>query len=207
MHIDIIDDKIIYERKLKEGQGSNIYGIDVCKSLDLPLSFMKNAEMIKKELQGISNTIINTKNSNYNSNIFIDICEICKINKGKETHHINYQINTDKNGKFDNFNKNINHNLVCICEECHKKEHNGEIGIIGYKQTSKGIKLEIDKSSRIFKLIKRGKNNWFIRNKISDKFKIVSNDEVITFYNKQTKSQIKEIEDLEMETKFYDPTI
>ena len=51
MHIDVIDDKIVYERKLKEGQGSNIYGIDVCKSLDLPLSFMKNAEMIKKELE------------------------------------------------------------------------------------------------------------------------------------------------------------
>ena len=207
MHIDIIDDKIIYERKLKEGQGSNIYGIDVCKSLDLPLSFMKNAEMIKKELQGLSNTLVNTKNSNYNSSIYIDICEVCKINKGKETHHINYQINTDKNGNFDNFNKNINHNLVCICEECHKKEHNGEIGIIGYKQTSKGIKLEIDSKARIFKLIKRGKSNWFLRTKMSDKFKIATSEEIITFYNKQTKSQIKDIEDLEFEGKFYDPTI
>lgn len=208
MHIDIIDDKIIYERKLKEGQGSNIYGIDVCKSLDLPLSFMKNAEMIKKELQGINNTIINTKNSNYNSNIYLDICEVCKVNKGKETHHINYQIASDKNGKFDNFDKNIKHNLICICEDCHKKEHSGDIGIIGYKQTSKGIKLEIDnKNARIFKLIKRGINNWYMRTKINEKFKIVSNEEIIVFYNKQTKSHIKEIEDLEFENKFYDPTL
>ncbi len=207
MHIEIVDDKIVYERKLKDGQGSNIYGIDVCKSLDLPLSFMKNAEMIKKELQGINNTIVNTKNSSYNSNIYIDICEVCKKNKGTETHHINYQVNTNKDGKFENFNKNIQHNLVCICEECHKKEHNGEIGIIGYKQTSKGVKLEIDSKSRIFKLIKRGKNNWFMRTKISDKFKIATSDEIITFYNKQTKSQIKDIDDLENENNFYDPTI
>lgn len=206
MHIEVVDDKIIYERKLKEGQGSNIYGIDVCKSLDMPLSFMINAEMIKKELQGLNTTIVNTKTSNYNSNIFIDICQVCNINKGKETHHINYQVNSNKNGKFDNFDKNATHNLICICEDCHKKEHSGEIGIIGFKQTSKGVTLEIDKKSRIMKLMKRGKDNWFIRKQINGKFIIASVDEVIEFYNKQTKSQIKEI-DIMMERNFYDPTI
>ena len=45
MHIEIRDDNtIIYDRKLKEGQGSNVYGIEVCKSLDMPNDFMKNAE-------------------------------------------------------------------------------------------------------------------------------------------------------------------
>ena len=58
MHIEIEDNKIVYERKIKEGQGSNIYGIDVCKSLDMPLSFMKNAEIIKKELLEIIIIII-----------------------------------------------------------------------------------------------------------------------------------------------------
>ena len=206
MHIEVVDDKIIYERKLKDGQGSNIYGIDVCKSLDMPSSFMMNAEIIKKELQGLNTTIVNTKSSNYNANIYIDICQVCNINKGKETHHINYQVNSNKNGKFDNFDKNATHNLVCICDECHKKEHNGEIGIIGFKQTNMGIKLEVDNNPRIMKLIKRGKNSWFIRKKISDKFVIASIEEVISFYNKQTKSQIKEI-DIEMENRFFDPTI
>jgi DNA mismatch repair ATPase MutS len=63
MHITIVDDKIIYERKLKEGQGSSVYGIEVCKSLNLPLEFMKNAELIKKEIQGIDNLIINNVDS------------------------------------------------------------------------------------------------------------------------------------------------
>lgn len=206
MHIDVIDDKIVYERKLKEGQGSNIYGIDVCKSLDMPSSFMINAEIIKKELQGLTTTIVNTKKSSYNSNIYIDICQVCNINKGTETHHINYQVNSNKDGKFNNFDKNATHNLVCICEDCHKKEHSGEIAIIGYKQTSNGVKLEIDKKPRLLKLIKRGRDNWFIRNKITDKFIIANIDEVIAFYNKQTKGKIKEI-DVEMENVFYDPTI
>ena len=203
MHIEIVDNKIIYERKLKEGQGSNIYGIDVCKSLDMPLSFMKNAEMIRKELQGLTTTILNTKSSNYNSTIFMDTCQVCKVNKAIETHHINYQINADKNGKFANFNKNNNHNLVPICEDCHKKEHNGEIGIIGYKQTSEGVILEIDKKARIFKLIKKGKTDWFYKKKISDKFEIITKDELLKFYNKQTKSSIKEITE-EFEKLFYD---
>ena len=193
MHIEIEEDKIIYERKLKKGQGSNIYGIDVCKSLDMPLNFMKNAEIIRKELSGLTKTIINTKSSNYNSSCIIDICEICKKNKAIETHHINYQINADKNGNFSNFNKNQKHNLVSICDDCHKKEHNGEIGIIGYKQTNKGKILEIDKKARIYKLIKKGKTCFYYRKKITDKFIETTEDELIKFYNKQLKTSIKEL--------------
>jgi len=206
MHIEIKDNKIIYERKLKEGQGSNIYGIDVCKSLDMPILFMKNAEIVKKELQGLNTNIINLKNSNYNSNYIIDICKICNKNKATETHHINYQINADKYGNFSNFNKNQVHNLVSICNECHLKEHNGEIGIIGYKQTSEGLILEIDKKSRIFKLIKRGKKSWFYKKKISDKFIETTENEIIKFYNKQMKTSINEIS-IELANLFFDPTL
>ena len=67
---------------------------------------------------------------------------------------INYQMNADENGNFDNFNKNEKHNLITICENCHKKEHKGEIGIIGFKQTNKGKEIEFDNKSRIYKLIK-----------------------------------------------------
>jgi len=188
MHIEIDGDLIIYERKLKEGQGSNIYGIDVCKSLDMPLNFMKNAELIKKEIMGLNTTIINTKTSNYNSSVFIDICEVCKKNKSRETHHINYQVNADEYGKFDNFNKNIQHNLISICDECHKKEHNGNIGIIGYVMTNKGKKLEIDNKSRIHKLIKFENDNWFYRTRINAKWLPTTEKDLVEFYNKQMKS-------------------
>ncbi len=203
IHIEIVNDKIIYERKLKEGQGSNIYGIDVCGSLDMPNDFMKNAEIVRKELTGLDINLMNIKKSNYKSSIFMDKCQICNERPAIETHHINYQINADENGKFSNFDKNSSHNLVNVCEECHLKEHKGEIGIIGYKQTSKGIIIEVDKTARIFKLIKRGKNNWYMRKKINDKFKIVEEKEIIEFYNKQVKKNIKEIS-TEMERDFFD---
>jgi DNA mismatch repair protein MutS len=206
IHIEIIDDKIIYERKLKEGQGSNIYGIDVCGSLNMPNEFMKNAEIVRKEILGIDVNLMNIKKSNYKSSIFMDLCQICNKNPAKETHHINYQINADENGKFSNFDKNIKHNLVNVCEECHLKEHNGEIGIIGYKQTSTGIIIDVDKKARIYKLIKRGKLNWFMRKKINDKFKPVDEKDIIEFYNKQVKSNIKEIS-IEMERDFFDISI
>ena len=203
IHIEIVDDKIIYERKLKEGQGSNIYGIDVCGSLDMPNDFMKNAEIVRKEITGLDVNLMNTKKSNYKSSIFMDMCQVCNEKPAKETHHINYQINADDNGKFSNFDKNTPHNLINVCEECHLKEHKGEIGIIGYKQTSKGIIIDIDKTARIYKLIKRGKNGWFMRKKINDKFKAVEEKYLIDFYNKQMKSGIKEIS-VEMERDFFD---
>jgi DNA mismatch repair protein MutS len=203
IHIEIVDDKIIYERKLKEGQGSNIYGIDVCGSLDMPNDFMKNAEIVRKEITGLDVNLMNTKKSNYKSSIFMDMCQVCNEKPAKETHHINYQINADDNGKFSNFDKNTPHNLINVCEECHLKEHKGEIGIIGYKQTSKGIIIDIDKTARIYKLIKRGRNGWFMRKKINDKFKAVEEKDLIDFYNKQMKSGIKEIS-VEMERDFFD---
>jgi DNA mismatch repair protein MutS len=204
IHITIDGDKIIYERKLREGQGSNIYGIDVCKSLDMPLEFMKNAEMVRKEIEGINNYLINTKQSYYNSNIYMDMCEVCKKNRANETHHINYQMMADEKGVMTSFHKNDNHNLIPICEECHKREHNGKIGIIGYKQTNKGVLLEVDnKKGRIYKLMKRDNTSWYYRKKISDKYQMAGEEEIIEFYNKITKSRINKIS-MEMEKDFYD---
>jgi DNA mismatch repair protein MutS len=203
IHIKIEGDKIIYERKLKEGQGSAIYGIDVCSSLNMPDNFMKNAEKVRKEIQGLNEYLINPKNSNYNSGIYMDLCQVCKINKATETHHINYQINADNNGNFDNFNKNEKHNLITICEECHKKEHKGEIGIIGFKQTNKGKVLDIDNKGRIHKLIKFNGSYWSYRNRINSKWQPINQENLIIFYNKQMKNQIKEIT-AEMEKDFYD---
>jgi len=193
--IDIENNKIIYERKLKEGQGSNIYGINVCRTLDMPDDFMKNAEIIKKELLGINNNLLVNKQSNYNNNLIMDMCFNCKVNKATETHHINYQICANKDGKFTNFKKNIKHNLVNICSECHKKEHFGEIGILGYKQTSKGKILDVSKEARIYKLIKFFDNKWYYRNTINEPFIETTKEQIIISYNKQSKNKIQDITD------------
>jgi DNA mismatch repair protein MutS len=143
-HIRItIDDKnrIIYDRKLQDGQGSKIYGIEVCKSLDMPLDFMKNAEKIRKEVDGINKDIVKNRKSRYNSNVIIDKCKICD-NTAEETHHIVYQEKANDEGFLSNYHKNSKHNLVALCKECHKKEHSGELKIKGYIATSYGVVLD-----------------------------------------------------------------
>lgn len=152
-HIRITFDEqntIIYDRVIQEGQGSTNYGIDVCRTLDMPIDFMKNAELNRKEVEGMNSTIINKKNSRYNSKIIIDLCNICNKNKAEETHHIIYQQSADKDGFIHNtfqknaFHKNAKHNLVAICKECHQKEHSGQIKIECWISSSKGRKLICD---------------------------------------------------------------
>jgi DNA mismatch repair protein MutS len=143
LHISVINDIIFYERKLKEGSGSSVYGIEVCKSLDMPTDFMKNAEKIRKELQCTDNFIIGLDKSHYNKNLNIEKCIICN-NESNDTHHINFQCNADNNGFFKNYHKNIEHNLVILCKKCHLKVHNNEITINGYKDTSEGLKLDYE---------------------------------------------------------------
>ena len=211
MHIEIRDDNtIIYERKLKEGQGSNIYGIEVCKSLDMPNDFMKNAEKIRKEMMGINDKIVETKSSNYNSSIFMDICQICNKNRSDETHHINYQTFSDEKGYFENFHKNSKHNLVNICHECHNKEHSGIIDIQGYKQTSQGIILDIKynttEEEKLKTYIKRGVKDWYSRKAKNHKFKITNIDDIIIIINKYTNSKIKEIPEY-LYNYLYDPSL
>jgi len=144
-HIRITFDEnnnIIYDRVIQEGQGNNNYGIEVCRTLDMPLDFMKNAELNRKEVEGINNNILNRKSSRYNSKIIIDICNICNKNRAEETHHIVYQHTADKNGFINkSFHKNAKHNLVAICKECHQKEHSGKIKIECWISSSKGRKL------------------------------------------------------------------
>ena len=187
MHIKLDENNvIIYERKLKEGNGSSIYGIEVCKSLMMPKNFMKNAENIRKELLKLDNEIKN------------DICSVCKINKVKEVHHINYQCLSNENGYFDNFHKDEKHNLVKLCEECHLKEHNNKISINGYIQTSEGIKINVETNiNEIDKLkiyIKRDKTDWYSRKTKNGIFRITEEIKIIELINKITKKKIKELD-------------
>ena len=137
------NNEIIYNRKIQDGQGSNMYGLEVCKSLDMPLDFLKKAEMFRKEFTKIDKELIKNKKSNYNSKKKVDICEICQ-GIAVETHHIKYQEEADDNGFIGSYHKNAIHNLASLCKECHNKEHKGIIKINGYKKTSKGIILDYD---------------------------------------------------------------
>lgn len=134
---------LIYKRKLEPGSGPAIYGLEVCKSLDLGDEFISLARNVQMEISDINKTLVNEKKSNYNSDILMDICQVCK-GKSEHTHHIKEQYTADSNGIIDNHHKNISHNLVQLCESCHHKVHNENLRIYGYIQSNEGIKLHYE---------------------------------------------------------------
>lgn len=204
-HIHIIIDennRIIYERKIKDGQGSPTYGVEVCKSLDMPNDFMKIAENTRKEIQGFDNLLIQPNKSRYNKDLYMTLCGVCGEQKAIDTHHIEYQCNSDNEGFFKDYHKDAKYNLIPLCKSCHQKEHSGIIDIKGYKQTSEGIILDYKENNNspqdsnkileytnnyitedeYFKLkqyIKRGKCNWYIRNAKTHAFKKVLDNKKI----------------------------
>ena len=142
---------IVYDRILKEGQGSRQYGLEVCKSLDLPDEFLYMANQIRQEFIGMNKNIVSTKSSQYNSEIYFDECSICQ-NKTEEIHHIIEQNKADDDGILTehNIHKNRKSNLMNVCSSCHDEIHDKKIKVNGYIQTINGIRLDIEKKNDCF---------------------------------------------------------
>ena len=140
---------LIFNRNLQKGSGSNLYGLEVAKSMDMPPLFIKKAMQIRRDILKINNNIITPKKSKYNSKVFVSDCYICKSIENLDTHHIKFQNTADTNGNIvakdgSVFHKNEPHNLVVLCKSCHQKVHDDLITIRGYKHTSKGSYLDYD---------------------------------------------------------------
>jgi DNA mismatch repair protein MutS len=117
-----------YDRKLKDGPGNNMYGLEVCKSLNLPDEFLENAYNIRMKYHPESASILDRKQSHFNANKIMGICEICNENVASEVHHLQYQSEANEDGIIisseSTFHKNHKANLLNICEQCHNKIHN-----------------------------------------------------------------------------------
>lgn len=137
---DEVTKQLVYDRKIKNGSGSSVYGLEVCKSLGLPTEFLEKAYKIRASL--VDKPILcPTKKSKYNSNVYVHQCEICS-RKTDEIHHIQPQALADDNGVINNlFHKNAIGNLMNVCAECHDKIHSGSISVQGYMMTSNGRQL------------------------------------------------------------------
>lgn len=135
------NDMLIYERIIREGSGNTLYGLEVCKSLDLNEDFLENAYRIRQSVLNIQKT--GMKSSRYNSNFhFRNVCEVCQ-NRSEyiDIHHIVEQKDSDQFGNIENIHKNDLHNLVALCKKCHQEVHAKTIDIDGYFMTSNGRKL------------------------------------------------------------------
>lgn len=143
MHIGMHPEtgKIVYERKLQPGKGSALYGLEVCMALQMPKEFLQTAQQVRRWIQKVPNTLVNTKRSRYNAKVAMNTCRVCE-NPATETHHIRYQQDANDDGFVEKgVHKHRASNLVPLCESCHQKEHKGLLRISGYKKTSEGVQL------------------------------------------------------------------
>jgi DNA mismatch repair protein MutS len=139
---------LVYDRKLKQGNGDSIYGLMVLKSLNFPEEFVNGAYSLLHEIDGTSN-VVSTKTSRYNSNLYVTQCALCKNTKVQsplQTHHIEEQHTANFNGMIDSMHKNNIGNLIVLCDKCHNDFiHKNKIQL-ETKNTSNGRIVKIKKT-------------------------------------------------------------
>ena len=116
-----------YIRKLKDGSGDSLYGLEIAKSMGMNNSFVKNAFLIRATLEKRNVELLPTKKSRYNANLYIDECYQCGKTLEDEnlhTHHIVHQQDANEKGIVkEKYHKNRIFNLKVLCSSCHVKEH------------------------------------------------------------------------------------
>ena len=131
-HMTVVYDKerdtLVYDRKLKDGPGNSMYGLEVCKSLRLPDDFLEAAFNIRMKYHPTENSMLSMRTSHFNSNKIMNMCEKCGNNAGTEVHHLQHQRDSNENGIINNgqgmtFHKNNVANLITLCEKCHNEFH------------------------------------------------------------------------------------
>jgi DNA mismatch repair protein MutS len=146
-HMEVIYDKerdiLVYDRKLRDGPGNSMYGLEVCKSLGLPTEFLDAAYEIRMKYHPESRSILSLKTSHYNAQKIVGLCEKCGKRKGTEVHHLQHQRDANDNGIIMNsdgvFHKNNLANLMTLCEECHNETHHNVKKGEKRVKTSKGL--------------------------------------------------------------------
>ena len=172
MHLSVEYDKteqiIIYGRKLEEGPGDTLYGVEIADFLIQDSEFIKNAKRIRNIILEKEKCILEDKTSNYNSKLYVDKCAICGDNGYQyplDTHHIKEQYLFED----DDIHKDKLANLVVLCKKHHDEVHHGNLEINGYINTTKGKKLIYNSEIKEEEEEKESSNNKKSNNKKSNK--------------------------------------
>lgn len=122
--------RIVFHRKLEDGSGDTLYGIEIARSILQCPNLINNAMYIRNNLTKKNNSIINPKKSKYNSKVFVNCCEHCKSScHNLHTHHIIEQQEYKTCSIINNTKMNDKHNLVILCNKCHEMIHNHTLKI------------------------------------------------------------------------------
>ena len=139
---DEASDKLIYERKLRPGSGSTMYGLEFAKALHMDKRFLDYAMAIRKELTGEMEEVEllrRKKRSRYNKKLYLTKCAICN-EVVEEVHHIAPKAKA-KGGFIEHFKANHKFNLIPLCAKHHKMVHEGKLIINGFVMSEEGLKL------------------------------------------------------------------
>ncbi len=155
LHLSVMyeneEDKLIFDRKLKYGSGSSMYGLEYAKSLHMDREFLSMANEIRKKLTddySAVERITHKKSSKYNKDVFVSSCVICG-RACDDVHHIKEQARANKDGFIGHINANHKYNLIPLCKKHHKMVHDGTINVNGFVATSKGLELHYTASDEI----------------------------------------------------------
>jgi DNA mismatch repair protein MutS len=145
-------DTLVYDRKLQDGAGESMYGLEVCKSLHLPDDFLENANMIRVKYRGVStktptaSILDDATPSRYNAAKLRRLCELCEKSRGTEIHHLQHQESADADNFIGHIHKNHPANLASICEDCHREIHTTGVEHVKVK-TGKGVRIVAKRSA------------------------------------------------------------
>ena len=138
VHYDNEKKVLVYDRLLQEGSGERMYGLEVCKSLNMKQEFLERAHELRRSYFPIERSVSEAKQSRYNKDKLIVMCEICNKRDAVDTHHLEYQCDADSNGYLpDGGHKNHKSNLCAVCKICHDKIHADNLVLIK-KLTTEG---------------------------------------------------------------------
>jgi len=144
-HLEVYFDeklqKLVYNRKLQDGNGSSVYGLEFAKSLYMDEEFLEIANSIRKKVSNEYEELeLLTKNkkSIYNKDVLVSTCAICG-KRADEVHHIKPK-STIKN----EFQKHHKYNLIPLCKYHHRLAHEGKLQIKGFITTDEGIELHYE---------------------------------------------------------------
>ena len=135
-HISVdFDETTIYSRKLKDGTGDLLYGLEIAHSILKNESFHQKAFSLRNELLNKSSKLVADKKSKYNGNIYINHCQICGEKDNLEAHHIVFQ-------SISKVRKDRKSNLVVLCNTHHNEVHKGSLVVSGWQSTTDGKMLK-----------------------------------------------------------------
>lgn len=128
-HLTVIydkgNDRLVYGRKLADGPGASMYGLEVCKSLHLPDDFLEFANTVRLRHRAPPSDIgiLSFEPSHFNSRKLKGVCERCSVELAQEVHHLLPQKDADAQNYIGHVPKNHVANLMALCTRCHDEVH------------------------------------------------------------------------------------